>query len=296
MTDGIIIKGIGGFYYVETADGVFECKARGNFRNQSISPLAGDRVKISVNEFENSENRIESIEKRKNSFIRPPVANLDRLFIISSTEAPGINPFIIDKMIAIAEYKNVEPVIVFTKIDLNDSYLKYADIYKNAGFKVICCDNTSANGADKVKDLLPGKISAFTGNTGVGKSSLLNCIDSRLALQTGETSKKLGRGKHTTRQSELFKINGGYVADTPGFSSIDLEKAEIIMKDELFDCFREFEEYFGKCRFSTCTHRDEKGCEICEAVRRGDIAESRHNSYVQMYNAVKDLKEWEVKK
>lgn len=294
MIKGKIIKGIGGFYYVETAEAVYECKARGSFRKQNISPLVGDDVEILLNE--KGENRIENILPRKNSLVRPPLANLDQLFIIASIVDPDINVFIIDKLIAIAEYNNIEPIIVFTKIDLDDSYKKYQDIYIKSGFKTIVCNNITGDGADEVKSYLTGKTSAFTGNTGVGKSSLLNAIDSNLSLATGETSKKLGRGKHTTRHSELFKVNDGYVADTPGFSSLDFERCQRILKDDLFDCFRDFEKYFGECKFSTCAHINEKGCAICKAVENGEIQKSRHNSYVQMYNDVKDIKEWELKK
>lgn len=294
MINGKLIKGIGGFYYVEAAGSIYECKAKGIFRKNNIIPLAGDNVIISINS--NSENRIEEIEKRKNSLIRPPVANLDLLFIVSSIVEPEINTYNIDKLISIAEYKNIEPIIVFTKIDLSDNYRKYVEIYEKAGFIVVCCNNVSGEGADDIRRLLKGKVSAFTGNTGVGKSSLLNCIDSSLLLATNDISKKLGRGRHTTRHTELFKVNGGYVADTPGFSSIDFEKCERILKDDLFDCFREFEKYFGQCKFSTCSHINEKGCAVCSAVSEGVISESRHNSYVQMYNNVKDIKEWELKK
>lgn len=294
MIKGKIIKGIGGFYYAETAEAVFECKARGNFRKMNLSPLIGDEVEISVND--NAENRIEKILPRKNELVRPPVANLDRLFIVASLVDPAINTYIIDKLIAIAEMKKIEPVIVLTKIDLDDTYEKYMRIYSNAGFKTVACSTVNNQGIEEIKGLLKDKTSAFTGNTGVGKSSLLNAIDERLALKTGETSKKLGRGKHTTRHSELFKVCGGYVADTPGFSSLELDKCEKILKDDLFDCFRDFEEYFGKCRFSTCAHINEKGCAICEAVEKGRIEKSRHESYVQMYNEVKDLKKWEIRK
>ena len=279
---------------METAETVYECKPRGNFRKQNIVPLVGDDVEISLGE--NAENRIENILQRKNTLVRPPLANLDQLFIVSSTVEPAVNTFIIDRMIAIAEYKNIEPVIVFTKIDLDVSYIEYKKIYEASGFKTIVCCNKDGRGAEQVRELLKGKISAFTGNTGVGKSSLLNAIDADLALKTGETSKRLGRGKHTTRHCELYKVGGGYVADTPGFSSLDLERCETILKDELFDCFREFEPYFGKCKFSTCAHINEKGCAVCEAVKDGRVQKSRHESYVQLYNEVKDIKEWEIKK
>ncbi len=279
---------------METAETVYECKARGNFRKLNLSPLVGDDVKFSVNE--NAENRIEAILPRKNSLVRPPLANLDQLFIVSSIVDPGINTFIIDKLIAIAEYKKIEPIIIITKTDVDDSYKRYAKIYKASGFKTVECSNVDMRGIEEVKSLLKGKISAFTGNTGVGKSSLLNSIDKELTLKTGETSKKLGRGKHTTRHSELFKVCGGYVADTPGFSSLDFEKCERILKDDLFECFREFEPYFGQCKFSTCSHINEKGCAVCSAVENGEIQKSRHDSYIQMYNDVKDIKEWEIKK
>lgn len=294
MVKGKIIKGIGGFYYVETAEAVYECKAKGSFRNMKLSPLVGDNVEISVNV--NAENRIEKILRRKNELIRPPLANLDQLFIVASLVDPAINTFIIDKLIAIAEFKGIEPVIVLTKTDLCSSFDKYQQIYSDSGFKTILCSSVDKSGTDEIKALLKGKISAFTGNTGVGKSTLLNSIEENLMLKTGETSKKLGRGKHTTRHCELFKVCGGYVADTPGFSSLEFEKCERILKEDLFDCFRDFEKYFGQCRFSTCSHTSEKGCAVCEAVEKGEIKKSRHESYVQMYNDVKDIKEWEIRK
>lgn len=293
MAKGKIIKGIGGFYYVDADDSIYECKARGNFRKQGITPLVGDDVEITINE--NAENTIDAILPRKNEMVRPPLANLDTLFIIASIVDPKLNTQIIDKLIAIAEYKHIEPVLVITKTDLDNSFDEYVDIYKNAGFKVIVCDNTIGSGAEEVKALLPSKISAFTGNTGVGKSTLLNNIFPDLQLATGETSKKLGRGRHTTRHSELFKVSGGYIADTPGFSSLDFERCERILKDDLPYCFREFEPYLDSCKFTTCTHTKDKGCSVLKAVEDGAISKSRHDSYVAMYNDVKDIKEWELK-
>lgn len=295
MIKGKIIKGIGGFYYVDCGDTVYECKARGNFRKQKITPLVGDNVEITVNDGEH-ENTIDKILDRKNSLIRPPLANLDTLFIISSMVEPKINTLIIDKLAAIAEYKNIEPVIVITKTDLDTDYQKYVDIYNKAGIKTIVCNNTLKSGADEIKAMLKGKESAFTGNTGVGKSTLLNNIFPKLDLETGETSKKLGRGRHTTRHSELFKVEGGYIADTPGFSSLDFERCERILKDDLPYCFREFAPYIDNCKFNTnCSHINDKGCAVVEAVNEGKISKSRHQSYVQMYNEVKDIKEWQIK-
>lgn len=295
MLKGKLIKGIGGFYYVEADDVIYECKARGSFRKQKITPLVGDDVEISVNEENNVDNAIEKILDRKNDMIRPPLANLDQLFIIASLVDPKINTQIIDKLIAISEYKHIEPILVLTKTDLDSDYHQYVDIYEKAGFKVIVCDNTKGTGADEVKALLKGKISAFTGNTGVGKSTLLNNIAPDLNLATGETSKKLGRGKHTTRHSELFKVCGGYIADTPGFSSLDFERCEKILKNELPYCFREFEPYLDDCRFTSCAHINDKGCAVCKALEDGNISKSRHDSYVAMYNEVKDIKEWQMK-
>lgn len=294
MIEGRLIKGIGGFYYVEAADAIYECKARGIFRKQKITPLVGDVVRITVND--NAENTIDEIKERKNSLVRPALANLDQLFVVASVVDPAINTTVIDRIIAIAEYKHIEPVVVLTKIDLSDEYMKYYDIYTNAGFKVILCDNNSGSGSDEVKALLKGKMSAFTGNTGVGKSSLLNKIDNRLLVETGETSKKLGRGKHTTRHCELFKVADGYIADTPGFSSVDFERCEKILKDDLPYCFREFEPYLEGCKFQTnCSHIGDKGCAVVEAVNNGHISSERHKSYIDLYNEVKDIKEWQIK-
>lgn len=294
MIEGRLIKGIGGFYYVEAADAIYECKARGVFRKKKITPLVGDIVAITIND--NAENTIDEIKDRKNSLVRPPLSNLDQLFIVASVVDPVINTTVIDRIIAIAEFKKIEPIVVLTKIDLSDNYKKYYDIYTQAGFKVILCNNSTGEGSDEVKAMLTDKVSAFTGNTGVGKSSLLNSIDFSLNIETGVTSKKLGRGKHTTRHCELFKVNGGYVADTPGFSSVDFERCEKILKDDLPYCFREFEPYLTDCKFQTnCSHINDKGCAVLNAVNNGDISAERHQSYIDLYNEVKDIKQWQIK-
>ncbi|MEG2395806.1 MAG: ribosome small subunit-dependent GTPase A [Oscillospiraceae bacterium] len=291
ILDGIIIKGNSGFYYVEAANEVFECKPRGIFRKDKITPLAGDFVKISINDL--SENTIDEILPRKNFLTRPPVANIDNLIIVVSTTKPTPSTLIIDRLIALSEYKGIEPVLVFTKDDLksSDEMLK---IYSKSGIKTIVTSIISDDGLPEIKDILKGKISAFTGNSGVGKTTILNKLDNTLSLATAEISDKLGRGKHTTRIAELFKVCGGYIADTAGFSSLEFEKLDIIRKDELPSCFREFNDYLGKCKFSTCAHINDKGCKIVEAVEKGEINKSRHNSYVAMYNDVKDLKEWKL--
>lgn len=288
--NGIIIKGIGGFYYVESADGEkYECKAKGAFRKQGVTPLAGDRVKISVNV--NAENTIDEIGDRKSELKRPPIANADRLFIVSSTVEPCPVLFIIDKLTALAVDKGIEPLVVFTKCDISSGD-EYAEIYKKVGIKSFCVSSKTGEGAQAVADEFTGHISALCGNSGVGKSSLLNVVFPSLDLKTAAISEKLGRGKHTTRESELFSVNGGYVADTPGFASIVSQDSEYIIKENLPFAFKEFIPYLGKCRFSTCTHVRDKGCKIVEAVERGDIPKSRHDSYCMMYEQAKNIKDY----
>ncbi len=289
---GTIIKGIGGFYYVEAADEIFECKARGVFRKEKLTPLVGDKVTVSIND--NAENTVDEIMPRKNVLTRPPVVNIDNLIIVVSTVEPKPSTLVIDKLIAVAEHKDIEPIIVITKSDLASAREIY-DIYTLAGFNTIAVSNETGSGIDEVKAVLKGKISALTGNSGVGKTSLLNNLDSSLDLKTAHISKKLGRGRHTTRQAELYRVCGGFVVDTPGFSSFEIDKGDIIMKDELPYCFRDFSEYIDKCKFfPSCTHTSDKGCAVIEAVNEGKISKSRHNSYVQLYNSVKDIKEWNL--
>ncbi len=290
--DGIIIKGIGGFYYVEAADGIiYECKARGVFRKEKITPLAGDKVEISVDE--NNKNSIDKIYERRNMFKRPPIANVDKLVIVSSVCDPRPNLLIIDRLTAVAVYKNVEPIIVFTKNDLQSAD-EYIEIYKNAGFKTFAVSNETGEGIGEIKAVIENGVCVFTGNSGVGKSSLINRMYPDFALETGEISKKLGRGRHTTRHVELLKINNGYIADTPGFSSLDFETNDLIKKDELAFCFPDFSDYIDSCKFSTCAHVNDKGCRLIEAVNNGDVMRSRHESYVTMYNEVKDIKDWQL--
>lgn len=289
ILNGKILKGIGGFYYIETADAVYECKARGVFRKQKITPLVGDDVTITIRS--NGENTIDSIHPRKNFLVRPPVANIEQLFILSAACNPSPNLFLIDKMTAIAINKGIEPIIVFTKCDLMD-LSEFEKIYKNSGLKTVCISSVTKDGIDTVKEWISGKVSAFTGNSGVGKSTLLNSICEGLNLDTGEISEKLGRGRHTTRAVELYKVCDGYVADTPGFSSFDIEKNESVALEDIQYCFPEFQPYLGKCKFVSCSHTVDKGCAVLEALSDGKIEKTRHESYKAMYSEAKELKKW----
>ena len=302
QSEAIIIKGIGGFYYTETPDGeIYECRAKGIFHKKGITPLAGDRVVISINE--NAENTIDEIKPRTSELFRPPVANVDRLFIVSSTVEPKPVLFIIDKLTALAEDRGIEPVVVFTKCDKAPGG-EYADIYHKSGIKAFCVSNSTGEGTQEVAAEFKGHISALCGNSGVGKSSLLNSVFPDLNLKTAEISDKLGRGKHTTRHSELFKVYGGYVADTPGFASIaDTGRrspssdggsvySETIVPENIPFAFREFVPYLGKCKFSTCNHINDKGCKIVEAVERGEIPVSRHESYRLLLEQARSLKKY----
>ena len=287
--DGIITKGIGSFYYVEAAGEIYECRAKGIFRKDGIKPLTGDRVKISLNT--NAENTIDVIKERTSLLTRPPVANIDKLFIVSSVVEPKPVFLIIDKLSAIAVDKGIEPVIVFTKCDMS-SPDEYASVYRKIGMKTYCVSNETGEGVEELKKEFEGHVCALCGNSGVGKSSLLNSISPALELKTAKISDKLGRGKHTTRHSELFALCGGWVADTPGFASIVDENSEYIIKENLPFAFPEFEKYLGKCKFSTCRHVNDKGCLIVDAVNRGEIPESRHESYTMMLEQAEKIKEY----
>ncbi|MBQ6336885.1 MAG: ribosome small subunit-dependent GTPase A [Ruminococcus sp.] len=288
---GIIIKITGGFYYVEAADGVFECKARGVFRKRGTSPLVGDYVDITVPD--DGYCSIDAIRERRNSLVRPALANLDNLMIVSSVKEPEVNLYLIDKMTAAAVSKEITPIVVFSKSDLGSAE-KLVEIYRAVGIHAYEFSSVDNRGLDVIKAELKDKVTAFCGNSGVGKSTLLNALFPDLQLQTGEISDKLGRGRHTTRTVELFRKHGGYIADTPGFSTVDIERFELIRKDELKFAFPEFEEYFGTCKFNSCNHVCEQGCRVIEAVESGAIPRSRHESYVRMYNEVKDIKEWQI--
>ena len=292
--NGIIIKAISGFYYVSDGEKTYECKARGSFRESGVSPLAGDRV-----EFEQTEEEkglVTAVLPRKSLLSRPPVANIDKLFIVSSYKKPAPNAYIIDKLTALAEYKEIEPIIVFNKCDIG-GFEDWERIYKTAGFKVFTVSAESGEGIEYLKNELKNFVSAFTGNSGVGKSSILNALFGEMKLETGAVSDKLGRGRHTTRHTELFALpEGGFVADTPGFSSLEYDCADYEFKENLVYYFRDLKQYADGCRFTSCTHTCEKGCDIIRAVQNGEVAESRHRSYIALFEELKDLKPWNASK
>ena len=292
--NGILVKAIAGFYYVEAGGRIYCCKARGLFRKQGCEPLVGDTVHITAETEGKLDGRVEEILPRRNRLVRPPLANVTRLFIVSAYSNPAPSSLVIDKLIAIAESKGIEPLLIFNKNDQGD-FAEWERIYKSAGFPVFSVSCLTGDGVEKVRAALGEGISVFSGNSGVGKSSLLNRLFENLSLATGAVSEKLGRGRHTTRHVELFRMeNGGYVADTPGFASLDLEKSEVVRKEELPFAFREFEPYLGACRFTSCAHVGEKGCAVAAAVERGEIPASRYESYRRLYEEVKDIKEWEL--
>lgn len=285
---GYITKGVGGFYYVKTPQGVVECKPRGIFRKQGLAPVAGDNVTV---ETENGAAVITAIAPRKNVFVRPPVANLDLLFLVASTTQPVPSTLVLDKLSAIAVDKGVQPVVVCTKGDLAETKF-LQDAYARSSLPFIRIDYETGTGLDEVKGWITGRLCAFCGNSGVGKSTLLNALLPELEQQTGEISQKLGRGRHTTREVTVFEAFGGRIADTPGFASLEASRAGFIPKENLEHAFPEFAPYLGKCQFTGCSHRVEKGCAVRAALAEGKLSATRYNSYCAMYDDVKDIKDW----
>ncbi len=285
------MKALSGFYYVDCEGTLYTCRARGKFRHKGESPLVGDRVEIT--DLGGGTGSVDHILERKNAFSRPAVANMDQLVMIAAGVNPVTDPFLIDRVAAIAERKNCEPVVCLNKCDLEPCQQLY-EIYSKAGFTTIQVSAVTGEGIQQLSDAITGKTVVFTGNSGVGKSSILNALDSGLAIATGEVSEKLGRGRHTTRHVELFRLpNGALAADTPGFASFDTDVPELLDKDELALAFREFVPYLGQCRFVGCSHTKEKGCAILDALEKGKISQSRHRSYVRLYEAAKEYKAWE---
>lgn len=290
---GRILRSLSGFYDVQTEAGIVTCRARGILRKGGNSPLTGDMVEITV---EHGKGMVEKILPRKNSFIRPAVANIDALVIFAANVNPVTEPFLIDRVAAIAGDQGVQVILCVNKCDL-DPAVNLVDIYEKAGFIVIRTSAETGDGVDQLRALIEGKLTAFTGNSGVGKSSILNRLVPELNLATGEVSEKLGRGRHTTRHVELYCLGGDtYVADTPGFSSFDTDQMEVILKENLQYSFPDFGPYVGKCRFDDCSHRKEPDCAVRTAVEAGNIGRSRYDSYLKLYESYSQVKLWELKK
>lgn len=288
---GVIVKALSGFYYVKTDEGIIACKARGRFRLDGTSPLVGDRVEISVDD--TGAGRVDAVLPRRNLFVRPAVANIDLLVAVAAEVNPITDPFLIDRVTAVAEHNGCRVVICINKSDLDESD-RLADIYAGTGYEVIRTSAVTGEGIDRLRKAIAGCVCAFSGNTGVGKSSLLNALAPELDLLTGEVSEKLGRGRHTTRHVEMFDIgNGSYLADTPGYASFDVEMMRPIDKTELPLCFPEFAPYLGKCRFDDCAHLKEPDCAVTMAVARGEISPSRHESYRRLYDISAKYKDWD---
>lgn len=291
MSQGRIEKALSGFYYVNTGSGVLQCRARGKFRKEGMTPLVGDWVE--VQELGTGEGIVQTIEPRSSEFQRPAAANVDQLVVIASAAIPVTDPYLIDRISAIAVLKGCQVLVVLNKCDLDPADALY-DIYRASAIPVLRVSAATGEGIDALYQALHGKLNVLTGNSGVGKSSLLNALAPQFSLPVGEVSKALGRGRHTTRHVELFPLDDAtYVIDTPGFSSFDAQSLEWELKQRLPETFPEFIPYLDSCRFAGCQHVKEKGCAVLEAVRAGKIPESRHRSYVRLYEELKPLKEWQ---
>lgn len=292
MIKGQIVKALSGFYYVDTDDGrQLQCRARGKFRKDGDSPLVGDWVE--VRETEEGTGMVWEILPRRNAFARPAVANIDQLVIVASGAIPQTDPFLIDRVSAIAALKDCDTLLVLNKCDLDQAEALW-EIYARSGIPVVRVSAETGEGMEALVPLIAGKLSAFTGNSGVGKSSILNALEPNFSLSTAAVSEKLGRGRHTTRHVELFTLQcGARVVDTPGFSSFDAEELDLELKERLPETFVEFRPYLGQCRFVGCSHTKEKGCAVREAVKEGKIPRSRHDSYVRLFEELKQVKAWE---
>ena len=289
---GRIIRSLSGFYDVQLPEGVVTCRGRGILRKEQITPLTGDLVEITL---EGGKGMVETVLPRSNSFIRPAVANVDALVLFAANVNPVTEPFLIDRVAAIAGDQNVPCILCVNKSDL-DPAEQLQEIYRKAGFPVICTSAKTGQGIEELRQALKGKLTAFTGNSGVGKSSILNCLCPELTLATGEVSEKLGRGRHTTRHVELYCLGDDtYVMDTPGFSSFDTDQMDVILKEDLQYSFPDFAPCLGRCQFADCTHRSEPGCAVRARVEAGQISASRYDSYLRLYEKSAQIKQWERK-
>lgn len=311
---GIILKGVGGLYSVRITDTesdlcgeVVKCRARGAFRHNNITPLAGDKVLLLPDDESAKKDKkdagfvIDEIIERRNALIRPPLANLDYIFVTMAAAHPTPILSTVDKLICIAEFNKIEPVIVVTKRDLApDEAERIVDIYKKSGFTAFAISSVTGEGIDEVREFvkteLPGKLSAFAGASGIGKSTLMNALFPNLELSTSDISRKIERGRHTTRQVELFalsdEVDCGYLADTPGFSMLDFQRFDFFEFEDLAYTMREFADHIGNCRYTKCSHTKEEGCAVLDAVKRGEIQKCRHDSFLEIYEVLKQKKKW----
>lgn len=290
---GRIIRSLSGFYEVQTPSGHVTCRARGILRKEGSTPLTGDLAEITV---ERGKGMVERLLPRKNSFIRPAVANMDVLVVFAASVNPVTEPFLIDRVAAIAGAQEVPVILCINKCDL-DPAPELIRLYTHAGFPVIPTSAQTGEGIETLRRAIQGKLAAFTGNSGVGKSSVLNRLKPELELATGEVSQKLGRGRHTTRHVELYSLDSDtFVADTPGFSSFDTDQMDVILKEDLQFAFPDFGTYIGSCQFRDCSHRREPGCAVRRAMETGDIEASRYDSYLKLYEKASQIKLWELEK
>ena len=289
---GRIVRSLSGFYDVQTPEGLVTCRARGVLRKEGCTPLTGDLAEITV---ERGKGMVEKILPRRNRFVRPAVANVDALVVFAANVNPITEPFLIDRVAAIAGDQEVPVYLCVNKCDL-DPAVDLVAIYEKAGIPVICTSAETGQGVEELRSLLKGKLTAFTGNSGVGKSSILNQLCPELELPTGEVSEKLGRGRHTTRHVELYDLGEDtFVADTPGFSSFDTDQMDVILKENLQYAFPDFGRFIGQCRFDDCSHRKEPDCAVRAAVEAGDIGRSRYDSYLRLYESYSQINLWELK-
>lgn len=292
MPEGLIIKALSGFYYVRCDSTVTECKGSGKLRHKGHSPLVGDRVEFHIDS--TGKGRIEQVLPRKNAFVRPAVANIDALICMTSDAIPVTDTYLVDRLSVTAVHNHCEVIICVNKVDERRTD-RIPEIYRNTGFPVICTSAETGEGAKELRAAVSGKICAFTGDSGVGKSSILNVLNPQFSLRVGSVSEKLGRGRHTTRHVELFDLgHGTYLIDTPGFASFDMEAAEPILCGDLQYDFPEFAPYLGECRFNDCAHLKEPGCAVCRALESGKIHPKRYRSYQMMYEDASKYKEWEL--
>ena len=292
-TTGRILRSLSGFYDVQTPEGLITCRGRGSLRKGHESPLTGDMVEITL---EGKKGMVERILPRQNRFVRPAVANVDALVVFAANVNPVTEPFLIDRVAAIAGDQGVQVIICVNKCDL-DPAVDLVKIYQHAGFPVIRASAETGEGVEELRNLIQGKLTAFTGNTGVGKSSMLNRLCPELALATGEVSEKLGRGRHTTRHVQLYQLDEEtYVADTPGFASFDTEQMDVILKENLQYAFPDFGPYVSACQFHDCSHRKEPGCAVRQALEEGKLEPTRYDSYLKLYEKASQINLWELKK